>query len=81
MDIIKKNRLDLAYQRQLCFLNFILTIGIGSIISVLLGITLNPKEWFIYSIIGITISALAYIGYSQIDDNLKKISQEIKNIY
>jgi len=80
MNIIKKNRLDLAYQRQLCFLDFILTIGVGSMISLLLGIILNPDNWFKYSIIFIVISSLAYIGYFKIDENLKKISQKIKEI-
>jgi len=80
MDKIEKNRLDLAYQRQLCFLSFVLTIGIGSVISLIIGIIFSPENWFKYSILSLVIGSLAYTFYYKIDENLKKISNKIKKL-
>ena len=48
MNEIEKNRLDLAYKKQLCLLNFILIIGVGSVISLFIGIIINYEKWFNY---------------------------------
>jgi len=76
----EKNRLDLAYQRQLCFLNFALTIEVGSIISLFIGVIFNPENWFKYSIISLVIGGLVYTLYFKIDEKLKEISNKIKNL-
>lgn len=80
MNEIKKNILDLAYQRQLHILNFVLLIGVGSIISLMIGLILNIEKWFNYSIAIVVIGIIALISYSKIDENFKKISLEIKKL-
>lgn len=80
MDKIKKNRLDLAYQRQLHLLNFILIIGAGSIISLIVGLILNIEKWFNYSIAFIIVGTLTFILYSRVDENLKGISLKISKL-
>lgn len=81
MDKIEKNRLDLAYKKQLCLLNFVLIVGAGSLISLFIGIILKPVEWFNYALAFTIIAIFAYISYSKIDETLKKISLEIKNLH
>ncbi|GBE19496.1 hypothetical protein BMS3Abin17_00219 [archaeon BMS3Abin17] len=44
MNGIEKNRLDLAYKRQLCFLNFILIVGVGSVISLFIGLIISRQN-------------------------------------
>ena len=80
MNKIEKNRLDLAYQRQLCFLSFVLTIGIGSVISLTIGVIFNPDNWFKYAILFVVISGLVYTFYYKIDEKLKEISLKIKKL-
>ena len=80
MNAIEKNRLDLAYKRQLCFLNFILIIGVGSIISLFIGLIINPDNWFNYSIAFIIVALIVYLTYTKTDENLRNISLEIKKL-
>ena len=80
MNEIKKNRLDLTYQRQLHQLNFILLIGAGSVISLIIGLILNVKKWFNYSIAFVIIGIITLIIYSRIDNNLKEISLKINEL-
>ena len=80
MNEIKKNRLDLAYKRQLHLLNFILFIGAGSIISLLIGLILNIEKWFNYSIAFVIMGIITLIIYSKIDSNLKEISLKINKL-
>ncbi len=80
MNEIKKNRLDLAYQRQLHLLNFILIIGAGSIISLIIGLILNIEKWFNYSIAFVIISIITFTVYSKVDSNLKGISHKIEEL-
>ena len=79
---IEKNRLDLAYQRQLQLLNFVLIVGVGSIISLIIGIILNPEKLLkgkIYYGVGfIMIVIIIYSIYYNINKNLKGISNKIK---
>lgn len=81
---IEKNRLDLAYQRQLQLLNFILIVCVGSIISLIIGLILNPEKLLqgkIYYGIGfIIIVIIIYSIYSNINKNLKNISDKIKEL-
>ena len=78
MKEIEKNRLDLAYKKQLCLLNFVLIIGAGSIVSLFIGIIINPGKLFNYSVAFTIMGFFVYIWYSKIDNNLKEISQRIK---
>ncbi|MFH1918113.1 MAG: hypothetical protein ABIJ14_03370 [Nanoarchaeota archaeon] len=80
MDSITKNRLDLEYRKQLCLLNFILIIGVGSIISLFIGMIITPEKWFNYSVAFTIVAIFVYIGYSKIDNKLKKISLIIKKL-
>ena len=47
---IEKNRLDLAYQRQLQLINFVLIGGVGGIISLIIGLILNPEKLISYAV-------------------------------
>jgi len=80
MDSIEKNRLDLAYHRQLYLLNFILLIGVGTIISLAISIIQNPNKWFNYSATFVVIGIVTLIFYYNVDENLKKISLKIRQI-
>jgi len=80
MNEIEKNRLDLAYKKQLCLLNFILIIGVGSVISLFIGIIINYEKWFNYLVAFTVIAFFVYIMYLKVDNNLKKISLKIKKL-
>ncbi len=71
---LEKNRLDLAYKRNLQIMNVFLTIGAGTIIAYFAGFILNPERLFQYSTIIVIISILTYIIYSIFDEKLKNIS-------
>jgi len=80
MNKTEKNRLDLAYQRQLHFLNFILIICAGSIIALLIGLIINFENWFRYLTAFVIISIITYYSYDIVDSNLKNISNKIKDL-
>ena len=67
MNDIEKNRLDLAYKRQLCFLNFLLIIGVGSIISLIVGLLINLEKWLNYLIAFVIIGITIYLFYKKVD--------------
>ena len=77
---IEKNRLDLAYRRQLHFLNFILLIGVGSIISLVISLVVNFENWFRYAIAFVVVAVITFIIYNRIDENLQKISNKIQKL-
>jgi len=81
---IEKNRLDLSYQRQLQLINFILIGGAGGVISLIIGLVLNPEKLVKYSIYyGISfiiIAIILYVVYIKLNENLKNISDKLKNL-
>ncbi len=76
----KKNRLDLAYRKQLTYLNAILTfISIG-IIS-FIGTFIWNKDYFIYGLFLIIIVLIvSYAFYLKVDKNLKTTFDKIKKL-
>ena len=77
---LEKNRLDLAYQRQLQFLNAILIIGTGSVIAYFGGLILNLNRFYEYSVILIIIILSTGLAYKKVDKNLKEISNNISKL-
>jgi len=77
---IEKNRLDLAYKRNLQLINIILISGIGVIFAYVGALILNLNKVLIYTFIMVLVGAITYIFYSNVNENLKQISDEIKNL-
>ena len=77
---LEKNRLDLAYQRNLQLLNAILLIGSGSFITYLVALILDTAKSFQYTIILVIVSSISVLLYRRINNNLKNISDEIKKL-
>ena len=76
----EKNRLDLAYERQLYYLNVVLllaTIGILSFISTFIWKRELLLQGFIISFL---ILIIVYFLHKKIDKSLKEISNKIKNL-
>jgi len=77
---LEKNRLDLAYQRQLVYLNSILTFITIGLLS-FFGTFIWNKNYVIYGfLILVIIFIISYVLYSRIDKSLKEISEKIKDI-
>ncbi len=77
---LEKNRLDLAYRRNLQILNVVLVVGLGSVVAYLGGLIFNPEQWVNYSLILIVIGSLTYSAYVKIDKNLRGISSKIRSL-
>ena len=77
---LEKNRLDLAYKRNLQILNALLLIGFGSLVAYFAGIFLNPSKRFQYTILFILIGVITYTSYLNINSALRKISNKIKEL-
>ena len=76
----EKNRLDLAYRKQLTYLNAILTFVSIGIIS-FIGTFIWNKDYLIYGLFFvIIIFIIFYLFYLNIDKNLKAISNKIKEL-
>lgn len=75
---LEKNCLDLAYQKNLQFLNAVLVVGAGSLIAFFGGLILNFDKWFSYSLVLISVGFLTSYTYHKTDNNLKNISNRIK---
>jgi len=61
-------------------LNTILIVGAGSFITYLAGLILNQDRMFQYTLILIIIGAITLIFYNNINENLKDISNKIKEL-
>lgn len=77
---IEKNVLDLSYQRNLQLLNTSLLIGTGSFISYLAALIIDFSKLMQYTVLLVIIALITLIFYKRIDDKLKKISEEIRNL-
>ncbi|MBI2628720.1 hypothetical protein HYW74_01400 [Candidatus Pacearchaeota archaeon] len=76
----EKNRLDLAYQRQLHYLNGIIALTTIGMIS-FLGTFIWNKDYLLVGLIIVTIFVIiAYYLHRKIDRNLKEISNKIKEL-
>lgn len=77
---LDKNRLDLSYKRNLQLLNSILIIGAGSIVIYFAGLILDSDKIFEYSVILLIVSVLTIYFYNRINQNLKHISEHIRDL-
>lgn len=77
---LEKNRLDLAYKRNLQLLNAVLVVGVGSFIAYLTGLILNPDKMFQYSILLVILGFVSFILYRNISNNLRGISDQINKL-
>ena len=73
---LEKNRLDLAYKRNLQLLNVVLIVGLSSFIAYLAAFLLNPEKIRIYTILLLGIAFITYALYYSINKNLKNISNK-----
>ncbi|OGJ22081.1 hypothetical protein A3K73_06555 [Candidatus Pacearchaeota archaeon RBG_13_36_9] len=77
---IEKNRLDLAYRRNLQLLNIFLISGLGAVFAYIGALILNLEKVLPYTIIMILVGTVTYIFYKRIDRNLKEISERIEKL-
>ncbi len=76
----EKNRLDLAYRKQLTYLNAIVLLATTGILS-FIGTFIWNKDYLIYGfLLMIIIWVIAYFFFKKIDKNIKNISGKIKNL-
>ena len=77
---LEKNRLDLAYQRQLYYLNGVIALATIGIIS-FLGTFIWNRDYLLTGFIIVTIFIIiSYYSHNKIDNNLKDISNKIKEL-
>ena len=70
----EKNRLDLAYRKQLTYLNAIVLLATTGILS-FIGTFIWNKDYLIYGfLLMIIIWVIAYFFFKKIDKNIKNIS-------
>lgn len=77
---LEKNVFDLAYKRNLQLLNIVLILGIGYIFTYIGALILNPEKILVYTFVLILLGAITVVFYKKINENLKKISNKIKNL-
>ena len=76
----EKNRLDLAYRKQLTYLNAIVLLATTGILY-FIGTFIWNKDYLIYGfLLMIIIWVIAYFFFKKIDKNIKNISGKIKNL-
>jgi len=78
--VFDKNRLDLAYKRQLTHLNIALILGTLGLLS-FIGTFIWNRDYLWEGLFFTTIILLiSLFWYRKIDESLKTISNKIKNL-
>jgi len=77
---LEKNRLDLAYRRNLQLMNIVLISILGAIFASAGWWILHPEKIRTYVFIIILLGILVYLFYRAIDSNLRGISEDIKKL-
>jgi len=77
---LKKNVLDLSYKRNLQILNIVLISGIGAIFAYIGALILTPVKVFSYTFVMLIIGLIMIILYNNLNNNLKDISNRIRNL-
>ncbi|MBU3906912.1 MAG: hypothetical protein KKA64_01545 [Nanoarchaeota archaeon] len=77
---LEKNVLYLAYKRNLQLLNIVLISGLGALFAYTGALILNPEKIVTYTFVMILVGAITYIIYKNIDETLRKISNQIKKL-
>ena len=76
----EKNRLDLAYKKQLTYLNSVVLLATTGALS-FVGTFIWNKDYLIYGfLLMIVIWVISYFFFKKIDRNIKNISEIIKKI-
>ena len=78
--VFEKNRLDLAYKRQLTYLNAIMILATIGVLSFLGTFIWNEDNLIDGMILVVSIFIVSYVFYSKVDGNLKNISENIKRL-
>ena len=76
----EKNRLDLAYKKQLSYLNGVIALFTIGLISFIGTFIWNEDKLLIGLIMVSTIIIFSYYAHKKIDNNLKEISNKIKEL-
>ena len=76
----EKNRLDLAYQKQLSYLNAILTLLTTGVVSFLTTIFIKREFILEGIVIFVVFLLIAGFWFKKVDTNMKNISDEIKRL-
>lgn len=76
----EKNRLDLAYQRQLHYLNGTIVFATLGILTFLGTFIWNKENLLIGFIIVVVSIIISFHAHKKINKNLEKISNKIKNL-
>ena len=74
---LHKNRLDLAYHRQLQLLNAILILLTTGLLSFLAAFVWKPELLLKGFLLVIVIAFFSILSYIRVNANLRKISEEI----
>ena len=77
---IEKNILDLSYKRNLQLLNIILVSGLGALFAYIGALILNPEKIISYTFVMIIVASLTYVFYRNVYENLRKVSEKLKNL-
>lgn len=77
---LQKNRLDLAYQRNLQLLNAVLLVGGGTIVTYFASYIFNPSKFYQYTLLFAVFGIITYLTYQKINEKLKGISNKIKDL-
>ena len=77
---LEKNCLDLAYQKNLQYLNALLSLGVGSLIAFIGGLILNFEKWFLYSGVIFLISTIIILIFKRTNTNLMIILNKIRDL-
>jgi len=76
----EKNRLDLAYKRQLNYLNIVLLLGTIGVLSFMSTFMWKRELLLQGSIISFSIIIIAYFWHKKINESLKRISNKISDL-
>ncbi len=76
----EKNRLDLAYQKQLHYLNGAIILSTIGVLSFIGNLIWNKNNRIMGIISIIIIGLIVIFWHNKIDKNLKEISNKIKNL-
>ena len=77
---LEKNVLDLAYRKQLNYLNAVLAVGTIGILSFIGTFIWNKESLKLGFILTTAVILLCYAAYKKLDKNMKEISNKIRKL-
>ena len=76
----EKNRLDLAYRRQLIYLNAVVLLGTTGFLAFLAPFVLNRQNLLYGFIVSIVILVIVVAWHKKVDKSLREISNSIRKL-